>query len=220
LRVLAHFSGDSRLCEAFARDEDIHARVASQIGGVPLEEVTAEARRAAKAVNFGVIYGQSPHGLARALGIGRDEAARFIDSYFEGHPGIEEFLQRALSECRQKGYVKTIRGRRRAIRGVRPDAGRQRNLAERTAINTVIQGSAADLIKMAMIAVHRRLRRQGLPARMLLQIHDELVFEVPCDRLHDLAALVTEEMAGVMKLAVPLKVDTKAGPNWADMDMM
>jgi DNA polymerase-1 len=218
LRVLAHFSGDSHLCEAFARDEDIHARVAGQVNGVPLEEVTPEMRRAAKAVNFGVIYGQSPFGLARALGIKEDEAARFIDQYFQGYPGIEEFLGRVLAECRRNGYVKTIQGRRRAIRGVRPQAGRQRNLAERTAVNTVIQGSAADLIKMAMIAIHRRLRREKLPARMLLQIHDELIFEVSSDQLRNLAALVTEEMVGVKQLNVPLKVDIKAGPNWADAE--
>jgi len=221
LRVLAHFSGDRNLCEAFARDEDIHARVASQVNGVPLEEVTSEMRRAAKAVNFGVIYGQSPFGLARALGIEREEAARFIDSYFEGYPGIEVFLDRILANCRENGYVSTILGRRRAISGIRDEparraAGRQRNFAERTAINTVIQGSAADLIKLAMIAIHRRLRREDLPARMLLQIHDELIFEVPSNGLDYLAGLVTEEMAGVRKLDVPLKVDVKAGPNWAD----
>jgi DNA polymerase-1 len=215
LRVLAHFSGDARLCEAFARDEDIHARVAGQVNGVPLEGVTPEMRRAAKAVNFGVVYGQSPFGLARALGIDQEEAAKFINSYFEGYPGIEEFLGEVLANCRKNGYVTTILGRRRAISGVREGAGRQRNLAERTAVNTVIQGSAADLIKLAMVAIHRRLRREGLPAKMLLQIHDELIFEVPSDQLHQLAGLVTEEMVGVQALNVPLKVDIKAGPTWA-----
>ena len=216
LRVLAHFSGDEHLSEAFARDEDIHARVASQVNSVALEEVTPAMRREAKAVNFGVIYGQSAFGLAKQLGIERDAAAEFIDAYFEGYPGIEEFLGQILAECRRTGYVSTILGRRRAIRGVRADAPRQRNLAERTAINTVIQGSAADLIKQAMIATHARLAREQFPARMLLQIHDELIFEVPPDRLHDLARLVTEEMADAHRLDVPLKVDVKAGPNWAD----
>ncbi len=172
-------------------------------------------RRAAKAVNFGVIYGQSPFGLARALGIDQEAAAKFIDSYFEGYPRIEEFLAQVLAKCRENGYVRTILGRRRAISGVREGAGRQRNLAERTAVNTVIQGSAADLIKLAMVAIHRRLRKEGLPARMLLQIHDELIFEVPSDQLHQLAGLVTEEMVGVYALNVPLKVDIKAGPSWA-----
>jgi len=220
LRVLAHFSGDARLAEAFARDEDIHARVAGQVNGVPLEDVTPEMRRAAKAVNFGVIYGQSPFGLARALGIEQDEAAKFIDNYFEGYPGIEEFLSRVLADCRKNGYVKTILGRRRAIGGVREGAGRQRNLAERTAVNTVIQGSAADLIKLAMIAIHRRLRTERLSAKMLLQIHDELILEVPTDQFHHLAALVRKEMIGAWALNVPLKVDLKAGPNWAGAEVV
>jgi len=215
LRVLAHYSGDARLCEAFSRDEDIHARVASQVNGVPLERVTPEMRRAAKAVNFGVIYGQGAFGLARALGISQDAAARFIDSYFEGYPGIENFLARTLAECRKIGYVETILGRRRAISGIREGAGRQRNLPERTAVNTVIQGSAADLIKQAMVAIHRRLRRERQSAKMLLQIHDELIFEVPTDQIHALATLVSEEMVGAGALNVPLKVDIKAGPNWA-----
>jgi DNA polymerase-1 len=216
LRVLAHFSRDPRMLEAFARDEDIHARVASQVSGVPLEAVTPQMRRVAKTVNFGIIYGQSPFGLARVLGIDQEEAARFIDSYFAGYPGIEQFLSKVLADCRKNGYVGTILGRRRAIREIRENPGRQRNLAERTAVNTVIQGSAADLIKLAMIAISRRLRREKLPARMLLQIHDELIFEVPSPHLHALARLVTEEMAGVRTLAVPLKVDVKAGPNWAE----
>jgi len=218
LRVLAHFSQDEHLCEAFARDEDVHARVASQVYGVPLDEVTRSMRRQAKAVNFGVIYGQTPFGLAKQLGIDQEEAARFIDTYFEGYPGIEGFLDRVLADCRRNGYVSTILGRRRAIRGVRADAGRQRNLAERTAINTVIQGSAADLIKEAMIAIHRRLPREPSAARMLLQIHDELIFEVPADELDDLARLVAEEMIAARPLNVPVKVDIKAGPNWADAE--
>lgn len=215
LRVLAHFSGDEELCAAFARDEDIHARVASQVNEVPLEMVTPEMRRAAKAVNFGVVYGQSPFGLARALDIEQEEAAKFIDSYFAGYPGIEEFLGKVLASCREMGYVKTILGRRRSISGVREGAGRQRNLAERTAVNTVIQGSAADLIKLAMVSILRRLRKEQPQAKMLLQIHDELIFEVPPDQLYQLAELVRQEMVGVCKLNVPLKVDIKAGPNWA-----
>ncbi|MFC1596676.1 DNA polymerase I [Planctomycetota bacterium] len=218
LRVLAHFSGDERLAAAFAQDEDIHARVAGQVFGVPLEEVTREMRRKAKAVNFGVIYGQSPFGLAKQLGIDQQEAAEFIDAYFEGYPGIEKFLQEVLVQCSKSGYVSTILGRRRAIRGVRADPGGPRNFAERTAVNTVIQGSAADLIKQAMIATHRRLGHERFPARILLQIHDELIFEVPTEKRHDLAQLVSEEMVGAGQLDVPLKVDVKAGPNWADAE--
>jgi len=223
LRVLAHFSGDETLCKAFAADEDIHALVASQVYGVPLDEVTGSMRRAAKAVNFGVIYGQSPFGLAKSLNISQEEAARFINEYFDRYPGVEKFLAKILADCREKGYVSTVLGRRRAIRGIRPDGegskgGRQRNLPERTAINTVIQGSAADLIKQAMIAIHRRLRCESLAAKMLLQIHDELIFEVPAHELDCLAKLVAQEMAGVQQLAVPLKVDVKIGRNWAEVE--
>ena len=217
LRILAHFSGDRQLCEAFANDEDIHAQVASLVNSVPPEEVTSEMRRQAKAVNFGVIYGQSGFGLSKQLGIDREEADRFIDEYFAGYPGIEKFMYATLADCRHNGYVSTILGRRRAIQGVRPDAGRQRNMAERTAINTVIQGSAADLIKQSMVDIHRRMRREKLRARMLLQIHDELVFEVPRDGLDYLAKLVREEMVGGELLDVPLKVDIKVGHNWADV---
>jgi len=216
LRVLAHYSGDEHLCAAFARDEDIHARVASQVYGVPLEQVTGDMRRQAKTVNFGVIYGQSPFGLAKQLGISKEDAASFIDAYFAGYPGIEVFLRRTLAECHTSGYVTTILGRRRAISGVRPDAGRHRNLPERTAINTVIQGSAADLIKLAMVAILRRLREEKSPARMLLQIHDELVFETPEERVDELALLAIKEMSEAHPLSVPLKVDVKLGPNWAD----
>jgi len=216
LRVLAHYSGDPELCEAFARDEDIHTRVASQVYHVSPEAVTADMRRTAKAVNFGVIYGQSPFGLAKTLGIEQPEAAAFITAYFDRFRGVEEFLASILEECKINGYVKTILGRRRAIRGVRSGAGRQRNLPERTAINTVIQGSAADLIKLAMIKIHRRLRDEKLSGRMLLQIHDELVFEVPSDQVQPLAQLVVEEMATAVQLQVPLKVDVKFGHNWSE----
>jgi DNA polymerase-1 len=221
LRFLAHFCGDEQLCEAFARDEDIHARVASQVNNIPLEEVTPSMRRSAKAVNFGVIYGQSAFGLAKSLGIEQEAAQKFIENYFASYPGIEKFMSKVLAECRKDGYVKTILGRRRAIEGIRPSVGRQRNFSERTAINTVIQGSAADLIKLAMIAIHRRMSREkNFPARMLLQIHDELIFEVPALYLSELANLVREEMVGIRTLNVPLKVDLKAGPNWAAAEEM
>jgi DNA polymerase-1 len=216
LRVLAHYSGDERLCEAFRRDEDIHARVAGQVNHVPIEQVTGDMRRQAKIVNFGTIYGQGSQALSKQLGIGREAAATFIDNYFRTYPGIERFLVESLTECRRQGHVTTILGRRRAIEGVRPDAGRSRNLAERTAVNTIIQGSAADLMKLAMIAVHRRLGRERFPARMLLQIHDELIFETPAEQAGALARLLREEMSRVHPLSVPLKVDVKAGPNWAE----
>ncbi|MCE9556292.1 MAG: DNA polymerase I [Planctomycetes bacterium] len=221
LRVLAHFSGDETLCAAFARDEDIHALVASQVYNVPLAEVTSEQRRAAKAVNFGIIYGQSPFGLAKALDIEPEEAAAFIDAYFARYPQVNAFMLSVLADCHRNSFVSTIAGRRRNIEGVRSESpGYQRNLAERTAINTVIQGSAADLIKQAMIDVHRRLKRENLKSKMLLQIHDELLFEVPPEELDTMVALVKEEMSGAAKLKVPLKVDAKIGNNWADVEAL
>ncbi len=222
LRVLAHFSQDATLMRAFVEDHDIHAEVASQVHKVALEDVTPEQRRAAKAINFGIIYGQSAFGLAKALGIEKAAAAEFIDAYFAQYPGVEAFMEQVLADCSQAGYVSTALGRRRAVHGVRAPAvragTRQRNLPERIAINTVIQGSAADLIKQAMIQIQRRMRRDGLRSRMLLQIHDELVFEVCPDELGRLSQLVVEEMVGVGKLRVPLKVDLKAGANWAECE--
>jgi DNA polymerase-1 len=237
LRVLAHFSQDPELLAAFARDDDIHALVASQVCAVPLAEVTSEMRRAAKAVNFGVIYGQSPFGLAKQLDIEPAEAARFIDAYFDRYRGVEEFLLEILETGHRNGYVSTILGRRRTISGIRSAAGRstsrrdsqssdsqrgepdrRRNLPERTAINTVIQGSAADLIKLAMIQVQQSLETERLEARMLLQIHDELVFEVASSEIDTLARLVTARMTTAYPLAVPLKVDVKVGSNWAAVE--
>ncbi len=222
LRVLAHFSGDAALQRAFFDDEDIHARVASQVYGVGLTDVTTDMRRSAKAINFGIIYGQSPFGLANALDIDRDEASQFIDAYFDQYPGVDRFMTKVLAESRKNGYVSTVLGRRRAITGVRDPAkrgsSRQRILPERIAINTVIQGSAADLIKQAMLQVYRRLKKEHSAARMLLQIHDELVFESPPDQLSELATLVNEEMSGAAELDVPLKVDIKTGNNWAECE--
>ena len=222
LRVLAHFCGDAALRQAFEEDQDIHAMVASEVNSTPLDKVTSDMRRKAKAVNFGVIYGQSAFGLAKSLQIDKNEAAEFIEAYFARYPGVDEFILRTLAECRRKGYVSTILGRRRAVQGVREISSlsdsRQRNLPERIAVNTVIQGSAADLIKRAMIQVHHRIRRDRLNARMLLQIHDELVFEAPDDQIEYLARLVREEMSSVENLTVPLKVDIKVGDNWAQCE--
>jgi DNA polymerase-1 len=216
------------MCTAFDRDEDIHTQVASQVFGLPLAEVTSAQRRSAKAVNFGVIYGQSPFGLAKGLGISQEEAARFIDGYFATYRGVAEFMVETLDECRRKGYVSTILGRRRAVQGVRPidqltlltdrPSRKPLTLPERTAVNSVIQGSAADMIKLAMLAIHRRLKQEKSPAKMLLQIHDELVFEAPESEIDGLAKLVRDEMQGVMSLKVPLKVDVKSGLNWADCE--
>ena len=222
LRVLAHFSGDEVLQAAFSNDEDIHARIASEVYGVALDEVSSQMRRSAKAINFGIIYGQSPFGLAKALDISKDEAAEFIEAYFARYPGVEKFMQKVLDQCHGNGYVNTISGRRRPVHGVRSPAYRgvslQRNLPERIAINTVIQGSAADLIKQAMIDLFQRLRQEKLHARMLLQIHDELVFEVPPEELPVVTALVDHHMSQVRPMEVPLKVDLKTGDNWAECE--
>lgn len=222
LRVLAHFSGDMVMKKAFEEDRDIHTQVASEVYGVPLAEVTKAMRRSAKAINFGVIYGQSPFGLAKSIDISKSDAARFIDAYFAGYPGVDEFMRQTLIQCRKQGYVSTISGRRRPVSGVRdPDSlqdKRQRNLPERIAINTVIQGSAADIIKRAMINLHRRLREAKLQAKMLLQIHDELVFEFPPEEQEQLSKMVVEEMSGAAQLAVPLKIDVKTGLNWAECE--
>ena len=234
LRILAHYSEDPALCAAFDRDEDIHTLVASQVFGTPLGEVTSSQRRSAKAVNFGVIYGQSPFGLAKSLGISQEEAAAFIDGYFATYQGVADFITKTLAECHRQGFVSTILGRRRAIHGVRPEkvsgtfsaaeqvpdtlSRRPLTLPERTAVNTVIQGSAADLIKLAMIAIAKRLREDQRSAKMILQIHDELVFEAPADEIDELATLVRHQMQSVLSLRVPLKVDLKSGDNWAECE--
>jgi DNA polymerase-1 len=222
LRVLAHFSGDETLRTAFANDDDIHTLVASQVYSVPREEVTRDMRRNAKTINFGVIYGQSAFGLAKTLDIPQDEAQQFIDAYFAKYPGVDRFMEETLDECRRRGFVSTISGRRRPVQGVRDAAARgskrQRLLPERIAINSVIQGSAADMIKMAMIRVFRRLKNEPWQAKMLLQIHDELVFEAPPEELPRLREMVSTEMSGVYPLSVPLKVDVKVGRNWAECE--
>jgi DNA polymerase I len=222
LRVLAHFSSDETLLAAFANDDDIHTLVASQVYGVERDRVDRDMRRSAKTINFGVIYGQSAFGLAKTLDIPQDEAQQFIDAYFARYPGVDRFMEATLDEARRRGFVTTISGRRRPVQGVRDAAARgtkrQRLLPERIAINSVIQGSAADLIKMAMIRVHRRLRSEPWQAKLLLQIHDELVFEAPPEELPRLRELVVAEMSGVMSLSVPLKVDVKVGLNWAECE--
>ncbi len=217
LRILAHYSKDPALVEAFAENKDIHSVVASEIFGIPESQVTKNQRRMAKTVNFGVIYGLSPYGLATRLGIKQEEAAAFIDAYFREYAGVDQFITRTLESALAEGRVVTILGRRRAISGIKTTTGRNRNLAERTAVNTVIQGSAADLIKRAMLQIDERLRQGSFQARMLLQIHDELVFEAPDSELDRLAEVVEESMVTALKLEVPLKVDLGAGPNWLDV---
>lgn len=216
LRMLAHFSGDEELARAFHEGLDIHAYVASQIFSVPLERVTTEQRRVAKTVNFGIIYGQSAFGLARTLRIPQADAAAFIEAYKATYVGLDRFLRACVREAEEHGYVRTILGRRRAIDEVRSRNRNQRLLGERLAINTVIQGSAADLIKVAMVRLHQRLRDVGGTARLLIQVHDELVLEAPADQADETLATTVEIMTTALPLRVPLKVDAAMGPNWLE----
>jgi len=215
LRVLAHCSGDPTLKQAFNEDRDIHRFVAAQVNGVTEEEVTSQMRQNAKGVNFGIIYGQGKYGLAGALGIPVREAEEFIDGYFHRYPQVKKFMRGVVRDARRDGHVHTLSGRRREIEGIN-GAGTARAAAERVAVNTVIQGSAADLIKVAMIDIHRELPGVCPRARMLMQIHDELVFEVPDCDLDTVSAFVAEKMTGALPLDVKLKVDIATGKNWAE----
>ncbi len=218
LRILAHFCQDPALMRAFREGEDIHRAVAAQVYGVAPEEVTSETRRVAKAVNFGVIYGQTAYGLAASLGIEQDAAEAFITDYFAKYAGVARFIDETLTTCHDTGYATTILGRRREITGIRSERYANLNLPERTAINTVIQGSAADLIKRAMINVHARLQDDSSPARLLLQIHDELVFECPVAAIDDLVTLARTEMETALPLDVPIVVDVSTGSNWLETE--
>jgi DNA polymerase-1 len=218
LRLLAHFSSDAALVEAFLHNEDIHTRTASEIQGVPPLMVTPEMRRAAKAVNFGIVYGQTPFGLAQQLGIPQDEARLYIQRYFERYPGVRLWIDRTIEEVRQRGYTLTLWGRRRPIPDIASKNPNARAFAERTAVNTPLQGTAADLMRKAMIVVDSELRQRGLRSRLLLQVHDELVLECPPEELHEVRAMVKHTMESVEKLNVPLLVETAAGPNWRDVE--
>ncbi len=214
LRILAHVSGDEVLLEAFKKGEDIHIRTAVEVFGVFPEMITPEMRRVAKVVNFGIIYGISPYGLSRDLRVSQKKAREFIERYFSLYRKVKEYIDRTIKEAYENGYVTTLLQRRRYL----PDLGSKnrqvKEFAERTAINTPIQGSAADLIKMAMINISRRMKREGLISKMILQVHDELVFEVPIDEKETMIKLVREEMEGGMELSIPITVDIHWGDNW------
>ncbi len=218
LRVMAHFSNDPVLIEAFRNGEDIHARTAQEVFGVGPLAQTAEHRRAAKAINFGIIYGLSPFGLAQQLSIPQKEAAQFIAAYFARYRGVKEYLDNVLAETRKSGVAKTLFGRIRPIPEINSPQVQLRNFAERTALNSPLQGTAADLIKLAMIAIDRRLAEEKFEAKMILQVHDELLFETPAGERDALAGLVQQEMENVHKLVVPLAVEIGVGANWRDMD--
>ena len=217
LRLLAHFSGDPLLVKAYAENIDIHAMTASEVFGVPIENMDKETRNRAKAVNFGIVYGISPFGLAAQLGISQQEARAYIDRYFARYQGVRAFIEKTLEATRREGSVRTLFGRMRPIPDIESRNPNQRGFAERTAINTPLQGTAADLIKLAMIAIDRKLTEQGLQTRMVLQVHDELLFEVPTDETAAIETLVRTQMEGVVALSVPLVADLGFGANWRDL---
>ena len=216
LRLLAHMSGDQVLLHAFNNGEDIHTRTAAEVFKVDPLLVNAEMRRSAKAVNFGIVYGQTPFGLAQSLGIDRKEAELYIRRYFERYAGVRDFIDRTIEEVRETGVSKTLLGRRRPIPDMKSRNPSARSFAERTAVNTPLQGTAADLIKVAMIRIARILEEQRMQSRMLLQVHDELVFEAPKEEVERLSTVVKEQMENVYALSVPLTAEVGSGPNWRD----
>ena len=216
LRLLAHFSRDPVLVEAFIQQEDIHTRTAAEVFGVMPLMVSREMRNSAKAVNFGIVYGISAFGLAQQLGIPRYEAERYIKAYFERYAGVRRFIDETIAEVRQTGMTRTLFGRERPIPDMNARNPNARGFAERTAVNTPLQGTAADLIKLAMIEIDGQLESGAWQARMLLQVHDELVFEAPEGEVEPLCAMVKQHMEAVAHLAVPLVAETGAGDNWRD----
>jgi DNA polymerase-1 len=218
LRLLAHYSKDLLLVEAYRRGDDIHTITAAQVFGVPPLMVTREHRRQAKVVNFGIVYGLSAFGLSQNLGIEKSEAKRFIDAYFEKYAGVRKYIDKTLDEARREQKVSTLFGRIRPIPDINSKNANARGFAERTAVNTPLQGTAADLIKIAMIRIDAALRERGLKSRMTLQVHDELVFEVPDREIETMRTLVREHMENVHPLSVPLLVEIGVGKNWRDLD--
>ena len=214
LRIMAHFSGDPNLRLAFAENADVHRHTAAEVFGVKLEEVSADQRRSAKAINFGLIYGMSAFGLAKQLGVDRSLAQRYIDTYFERYPGVRAFMDQSRETAREHGYVETLMGRRLYVPDIRSRNAQSRQYAERTAINAPMQGTAADIIKTAMIAVDEWIQATKVPVRMIMQVHDELVFEVADDFIDEARETIRALMAGAAELSVPLLVDVGVGDNW------
>jgi DNA polymerase-1 len=217
LRILAHMAGDETLLDAFRQGEDIHTRTASEVFGIPLEDVTSDLRRRAKGVNFGIVYGITDFGLARDIGVSREDAAVYIENYFRRYPDVRRFMQETITAARDQGWVETLFKRRRYLPDLLSGNRQVRAFGERTAVNTPIQGTAADIIKLAMLRIDQFLRERGLRARMLLQVHDELVFEFPEQEQSELIRLVREGMERAVELDVPLDVDIEIGPNWYDL---
>jgi DNA polymerase-1 len=214
LRVLAHISGDPNLIEAFRNKQDIHRRTAADIFGIPMEQVTEEQRNSAKAVNFGIVYGISDYGLARNLGITRASAKRYIDSYMQRFPMVKQYMDRIIAEGKRNGYVTTLMNRRRNIPELKSRNYNVRSFGERIALNTPIQGTAADIIKLAMIRVHDELEKRKLKSRLILQVHDELIIDAHREELEEVKCLLREQMENAVELSVPLVVDIGVGSNW------
>ena len=214
LRIIAALSKDENMIAAFKNGHDIHRATAAKVFNVPLEEVTRDQRSSAKAVNFGIIYGQSAFGLAQNLGISRKEAKQIIDSYFEQYPTIKDYMDGMVSNARENGYVETIMKRRRYLKDINSANAVVRGFAERNAVNAPIQGSAADVIKLAMIGVHGAMKEQGLKSKMLLQVHDELVFDIHESEIETLQKLVKHEMESAVEIGVPLDVEMEVADNW------
>ena len=217
LRALAHLSQDEGLLRAFRNDEDIHAATAAQIYGVHASQLTPDMRRFAKTVNFGIIYGMSDYGLEQATELSREEASQFITAYFEKYPGVRKYFDETKAQARRDGYVQTLLGRRRFIPDINSANRQVREAAERMAINMPVQGTSADIIKVAMINLYREMSSQKLKSKMLLQVHDELVFEVPDEEMAAMRRLTSDIMSSAVELSIPLKVDTKEGRNWGEM---
>jgi len=211
---MAHLSGDEALRAAFAEDRDVHQATAAEVFACELAAVTADQRRTAKVINFGLMYGMSAFGLARNLGIERAAAQRYVERYFQRYPGVRRFMDDTRTQARELGYVETVYGRRLYLPDIRSGNPQLRQYAERSAINAPMQGTAADIIKRAMISVDQWCRQAGAPARLIMQVHDELVLEVRADAVEEVSAAVREHMVNAASLSVPLRVDLGIGANW------
>jgi DNA polymerase-1 len=217
LRLIAEISNDEAMLDAFQKNLDIHLATASKVFGIPLDAVTREQRYQAKTVNFSIIYGAGATNLSRQLNIKRTEAKDLIDAYFREYQGLKNYMESIVEEARNKGYVTTLMGRRRYIREINSKSGLERSNAERIAVNTPIQGSAADMIKVAMVSIHRELKNQKLGTRMILQVHDELVFDAPKNEVETVKPIISELMRTALpKLKVPILVEIGTGNNWLE----
>ena len=216
LRVLAHMSGDENLIQAYKDNKDIHRATASLVFHTPFDEVTELQRRNAKAVNFGIVYGISSFGLGQDLNISKKDAQKYIDDYYKAYPKLKVFLDKSVADAKEKGYCQTIKNRRRPIPELSSGNFMQRSFGERIAMNSPIQGSAADIIKIAMLRVHDRLKKEGLESKLILQVHDELLIEAKESEVEEVKKILDEEMHGALDLAVPLEIDMHDGSNWYD----